>query len=107
QSTSLFYRKAKAVVRFASGYDTEVIGTSLVYGIPLSEFSAFRIGAGLSQTAVTTFAAFSSNEILDYVVQHGTRFKEAQLITGLTRDTRNRTFFASRGTLDSINFNLQ
>ena len=107
QSTSLFYRKAKAVVRFASGYDTEVIGASVVYGIPLSEFSAFRLGAGLSQTAVTTFASFSSNEILDYVVQHGDRFKEGQFITGFTRDTRNRTFFASRGMLDSINFNVE
>ncbi len=106
QTASAYFRKSQSVIRFSSGFDTNVVGGDLTYGIPLSEFASLRLGAGVSQTAVKTFPSASSNEILDFVIRNGTEFTEVQLRTGIARDTRNRTFFASSGMLTRFNFDI-
>ncbi len=106
QTVSTYYRKSQSVIRFSSGFDTNVVGGDLTYGIPLSEFTALRLGGGISQTAVKTFAGASSNEILKFVIDNGTAFTEFQLRTGISRDTRNRTFFASSGALTRLNLDI-
>lgn len=106
QTVSAYFRKSQSVIRFSSGFDTNVVGGDLTYGIPLSEFSSLRIGGGVSQTAVKTFPNASSNEILDFVIRNGTEFTELQLRTGIARDTRNRTFFASSGMLTRLNIDI-
>lgn len=102
QSLSAFYRKSDSVIRFASGFNTNVVGANLTYGIPLSEYMSLRAGLGVSETAVNTFANGSSDEVLQFVVDNGTRFTTAEARTGIIRDTRNRTFFATRGTLNQL-----
>lgn len=102
QTVSAFYRKADSVIRFSSGYNTNTIGANLTYGIPLSEYSSLRAGFGFEQTAVDTFPNSTSDEVLQFVVDNGTRFTNVEARTGITRDTRNRTFFATRGSLQSI-----
>jgi outer membrane protein insertion porin family len=106
QTVSAFYRKSQSVIRFSSGFDTNVVGGDLTYGVPLSEFTSLRIGGGVSQTAVKTFAGVSSDEILNFVIRNGTSFSEFQLRTGIVRDTRNRTFFASSGSLSRLNLDI-
>ncbi|WP_293000261.1 outer membrane protein assembly factor BamA [Nevskia sp.] len=106
QTVSTFFRKSQSVIRFSSGFDTNVVGGDLTYGIPLSEFTSLRVGAGVSQTAVKTFANASSDNILNFVIRNGTNFTEFQLRTGIARDTRNRTFFASSGALTRLNFDI-
>jgi len=106
QTVSAFYRKSQSVIRFSSGFDTNVVGGDLTYGIPLSEFTSLRIGGGVSQTAVKTFPGASSDEILNFVIRNGTSFSEFQLRTGIVRDTRNRTFFASSGSLSRLNLDI-
>jgi len=106
QTVSAFFRKSQSVIRFSSGFDTNVVGGDLTYGIPLSEFTSLRLGGGVSQTAVKTFAGASSNEILDFVIRNGTTFTEFELRTGIARDTRNRTFFATAGALTRFNLDI-
>lgn len=106
QTVSTYYRKSQSVIRYSSGFDTNIIGGDLTYGIPLSEFTALRIGAGVSQTAVKTFPGASSDQILNFVINNGTAFTEFQLRTGISRDTRNRTFFASSGSLTRLNVDI-
>ncbi|MCK9193484.1 MAG: outer membrane protein assembly factor BamA [Nevskia sp.] len=106
QTVSAFYRKSQSVIRVSSGFDTNVVGGDLTYGIPLSEFTSLRIGGGVSQTAVKTFPGASSDEILNFVIRNGTSFSEFQLRTGIVRDTRNRTFFASSGSLSRLNLDI-
>lgn len=106
QTVSTYYRKSQSVIRFSSGFDTDVIGGDLTYGIPLSEFTSLRIGGGISQTAVKTFPSASSDQILNFVINNGTAFTEFQLRTGIARDTRNRTFFASSGSLTRLNVDI-
>lgn len=107
QSVNVFYRRDKGVIRFNSGFDTNAIGASLVYGIPLSEYTTLRLGAGVSRTAMTTFPAYSADQVLQFVLENGSVFNEYTFKTGITRDTRNRTFFATRGMLDQLNLNVQ
>jgi outer membrane protein insertion porin family len=106
QTISTFYRRSKGVIRFSSGFDYNVIGADLTYGVPLSEFTFFRLGGGVSQTAVQTFPGSSSDQVLDFVINNGTEYTEYQLHTGIARDTRNRTFFASSGALTRLSIDV-
>ena len=106
QTISTYYRKSESVIRFSSGFNTNNFGINLTYGIPLSEFIALRAGFGYEQWAVETFPNGSSNEILDYVIRNGTEFSNFQLRTGIGYDSRNRTFFATRGALHSLSLDV-
>ncbi len=102
QSISAFYRRSESIIRFSSGFNTNVVGLNLTYGIPLSEYASFRIGGGIDRTSIETFAGTSADEVLRFAIENGTLFTNFELRTGLTFDTRNRTFFASRGALHQL-----
>lgn len=102
QSIGVFYRRSESIIRFSSGFNTNVVGANLTYGIPLSEFAALRIGGGIDQTAIETFPNSSSNEVLTFAIENGTSFTNFELRTGITYDSRNRTFFANRGGLHQL-----
>ena len=106
QTVSAFYRKSESVIRFSSGFNSNVLGLDLTYGIPLSEFTTLRAGGGVSQTTIETFPSASADEVLDFVLQSGSEFTDFTLRTGITRDTRNRTFFATRGALSRANLDV-
>ncbi len=106
QTASAYYRKSSSVIRFSSGFNSNVVGAGLTYLIPLSEYSSFRAGVGISDTALETFPGTSSDQVLKFVVENGSHFAVYELRTGLARDTRNRTFFADRGSLNQLNFDI-
>src|SRR5581483_2345038 len=83
-----------------------VVGAGLTYLIPLSEYSSLRTGIGVSDTAIETFPGTTSDQVLDFVVNNGAHFGVYELRTGIARDTRNRTFFADRGSLHQLNFDI-
>ncbi|MGQ0503464.1 MAG: outer membrane protein assembly factor BamA [Panacagrimonas sp.] len=107
QTVSVFFRRAESVIRQSSGFNYNTLGTSLTYGIPLSEYSVLRAGFGIEQTAIDTFANSSSDQVNEFVLDNGTKFTDFELRTGLSRDTRNRTFFASRGSLNSLSLDFK
>lgn len=106
QTISTYYRRSKGVIRYSSGFDYDVIGADLTYGIPLSEFTFLRIGGGASRTSLQTFPGNTSDQVLEFVINNGTSYNEYQLHTGIARDTRNRTFFASSGSLSRLNVDV-
>lgn len=106
QTISTYYRKAESVIRYSSGFNSNTLGADLTYGIPLSEFVSLRIGGGVAQTAIETFPSYSADEVLRFVRENGSSFTDFSLRTGITRDTRNRTFFASRGMLNRFNIDV-
>ena len=106
QTISTYYRRSKGVIRYASGFDYNVLGADLTYGIPLSEFTFLRLGGGVSRTALQSFPTLSSDQVLDFVINNGDVYNEYLLHTGIARDTRNRTFFASSGSLTRLNLDL-
>ena len=106
QSINLFARKSSSVIRASSGLNSNSVGVSMTYGIPLSEYTVLRAGVGVEQTAIETFPSSSSNEMLAFAVRNGVRYNEFQARTGITYDSRNRTVFADRGALHSLSLDL-
>ncbi|WP_028007660.1 outer membrane protein assembly factor BamA [Solimonas flava] len=106
QSISAYYRKSESVIRYSSGFNTNTVGANLTYGIPLSEFITLRAGFGVEDVAVQTFPTSSSDEILKFVINNGTQFFIYQARTGISYDSRNRTFFATRGALHALTMDL-
>lgn len=106
RTISATFRKSDQVIRYSSGFSTNTLSANLIYGIPLSEFLALRVGGGIEDIAVQTFSNSSSDEILRFVVENGSHYTEFQFRTGIGRDTRNRTLFASRGSLHQLNFDV-
>ncbi|MES0874247.1 outer membrane protein assembly factor BamA [Sinimarinibacterium thermocellulolyticum] len=106
QTISLFYRESESVIRFSSGFNSNIVGANLTYGIPLSEFVALRAGFGFEEVALETFAGTTSDEVLEFVVRNGTRFSTYQARTGISYDSRNRTFFATRGALHALSIDI-
>jgi len=106
RTISAFFRNSDQVVRFSSGFDTNSLGAALTYGLPMSEYSSLRLGVGVDRTAVNAFAGGSSNEVLEFLLNNGTRFTNFELRTGWTRDTRDRTIFPRRGMLNRFTFDI-
>ena len=105
QTWSVFYRESEGLNRFSSGFNLNVIGGNLTYGIPLSEFSSLRAGFGAEDTALDTFPN-SSTTILAFAIENGTRYQTFEARTGITRDTRNRVFFANKGMLNQLDLDF-
>ncbi len=106
RTVAAFFRKSQGVIRFSSGFDSNSFGGSLTYGIPLTEYSSLRLGLGAEETAITTFANNTADEVLQFVADNGSSFSTYEFRTGFSRDTRNRTIFASRGGLHRVNLDL-
>lgn len=106
QTINLNYEHEKGVILNTAEYNTNTLGGSLTYGIPLSEYSTFDLGGGVSRTNLTTFPGFSSTQVNQFVAQNGSGYTEYELKMGIVHDTRNRTIFASTGTLDKLSVNF-
>ena len=105
QTWGVSYRKTDGLNRYSSGFNLDVIGANLTYGIPISEYATVRAGVGYEDTALSTFAN-SSTQILQFAVDNGTHYQTFDARTGVTRDTRNRTFFADQGMLNQFDIDI-
>ncbi len=74
-------------------------GASVRFGVPLSEFSTFRVGLGYERTELGTTSG-TPDEINNFVAEEGEVFNIFDLNLGFTYDTRNRTVFATSGAVN-------
>lgn len=109
RTVAAFYRNTDQVIRFGSGFDLNSIGGSVTFGLPVSEFSSVRLGGGIQKNEITTriIPGLVSDQLARFVSDNGTDFLTYELRTGWARDTRNRTFFATRGNSTSISFDIK
>ena len=82
-----------------SRYLASTRGASVRFGVPLSEFSTFRVGVGYERTEIGTTDG-SPDEITTFVEEEGDVFNIYDLNLGFTYDTRNRTVFATSGAIN-------
>jgi outer membrane protein insertion porin family len=82
-----------------SRYLSSTRGASVRFGVPLSEFSTFRVGIGYERTEIGTTDG-SPDEITEFVDSQGEVFNIYDLNLGFTFDTRNRTVFATSGAIN-------
>lgn len=76
-------------------------GASVRFGIPLSEFSTMRVGLGYDRTELGTTSG-TPDEIIEFLDEEGDTFNVFDLSLGFTYDTRNRTVFATDGTVNRL-----
>src|SRR5699024_9505152 len=108
RTVSAYYRDTDRLTRVSSGFDMESIGTALTFGIPISEYSSLRLGLGLDNHDITTpINSDMSNELRHYIDETGRKATTLELRTGWRRDTRDRTFFATRGTYTALDFDIK
>jgi len=106
-------------------------GASVNFGVPLSEFSTFRVGAGYERTAITESTTTyikkfisgenaviqTASELVDengnFIVGdgdtvngNGDTFDLWNINLGFAFDTRNRTVFATSGFVNRFNFDV-
>lgn len=101
RSISLSYRQVDAEEADISNYSTDSYGASVAYGIPLSEYTNYRWGVKYDSTKITTGIATSQN-ILDFITAKGATNDTVQLFGSWAYDSRNRTIFATNGSLTSL-----
>lgn len=71
-------------------------GASVNFGVPLSEFSTFRVGAGYERTEIGRTET-TPDDINAFLDEHGDTFDLWNFDLGFSFDTRNRTVFATSG----------
>jgi len=97
-------------------YRTNSVGTTVGWGIPLSEVSSFAIGFGYDYTTITTYAGnvccdpvsgllvfeqLSPPQIIDYVQQFGNTTTTLSTNLGWSRNTINNPLWPTSGSLQS------
>jgi len=91
--------------RTTSRFDASTRGASLSFGVPLSEFSTFRIGVGYERTDIGLTAG-SPDDINAFVAENGDIYDVFDLSLGFAYDTRNRTVFATSGALNRLSLDV-
>ena len=95
RTLSAFIRERDADETRTSKFDASTRGASVSFGVPLSEFSTFRIGAGYERTEISETAG-TPDDIEAFLAEEGDVFDTVDLSLGFAYDTRNRTVFATR-----------
>lgn len=105
QSVNLFYRKTDTSQINIAKYSTDAYGAGLNYGIPLSEYTNFRIGLNLEHTELHT-TTDTTQSILDFCSANATiencAFDAYKANLGWSYDSRDRVLFPTEGTRASI-----
>ena len=80
-------------------------GANISFGVPLSEFSTFRVGLGYERTEIGTTGE-TPISILDFIEEEGDTFDIFDINLGFVYDTRNRTVFATDGTSNRLSLEV-
>lgn len=101
RSMSVYLREVDTSDSSLAEYATDVVGGSLSYGIPLSEYNTVRLGLGYENLKVKT-TQYTPTSYLDYLSINGRNYDLYKATLGWSHDTRNRTVFATEGLIQSI-----
>ncbi|MBX2837233.1 MAG: outer membrane protein assembly factor BamA [Gammaproteobacteria bacterium] len=85
-----------------SRYLSSTRGANVNFGVPLSEFSTIRLGGGYERTEIGTTAG-TPDDINAFIDREGEIFDAFHLNLGFSYDTRNRTVFATDGSINRFN----
>ncbi len=88
-----------------STYLSSARGASVNFGVPMSEFSRFSFGAGYERTEIGT-TVNTPDDINQFVDDNGDTYDLFNFNLGFTYDTRNRTVFATSGSVNRLNLDF-
>jgi outer membrane protein insertion porin family len=96
-----FYRETDADEANIADYSTDTYGLNVTYGFPISEYNSFRFGFDADSIDLKV-SDFASQEIRDFVDEHGDSFKSVGASASFSHDTRNRRIFPSEGGMQRV-----
>ena len=131
RTTSLTFRDITQFTSASSDFSTKTLTAGLDFGYPITEYQSLRLGVALQGAELVTVRGSSAQQAIDWVSNNGkrysrteqlvfrdpttgqdiptgvyqifgTKFKTAELVSGWSFDSRNRTLFATRGTRHSV-----
>lgn len=92
----LSYRNTDASRMYIARYNTDVASAGANLGIPLNEFDSLRFNLDLEHTKLDA-ASRSSQEILDFIEENGSKYNTLSISAGWVHDTLNRAIFPTKG----------
>ena len=116
RTTSFSYRDSSQYVSASSKLSTQQKSIGSHWSYPISEYQSLMVGATVNEATLATTQGYSSQQAVDWVRNngntfssrdfepsaqyyfYGTKFDTYELSAGWSIDTRNRAFFADRGT---------
>ncbi|WP_423820786.1 outer membrane protein assembly factor BamA [Salinisphaera sp. SPP-AMP-43] len=112
RTISAFYRKTDQLYSSSSSYDINSFGAAMTFNFPITEYSTLRAGIGAEQNEIQNVYDSDgelgvSDEVARFVRENGRTANTYELRTGFDRDTRNRTYFATRGSDTQLLFNIK
>lgn len=93
------------------GYTTSEYNAGILFGIPVGNepgvFNRIQVGASYQNELIKISPQNASNtglsnQVNDYITQHGTHYQQADFKLGFTRDSRDKAMFPTRGGLHSL-----
>lgn len=100
-----FIRETDTTESSSIRYFDSTRGGSISFGVPISEFSRFTLGLGIEQIEISPTDG-SPQEIKDFLFDFGDNYDIFNVLLGYSHDTRNRTVFATSGTVNRLNLEL-
>lgn len=88
-----------------SSYSTDYYGSSITYGIPISDFDRINFGYGYEYIRIKTDSR-SPFQVLDFIKDKGASFNEAKFTAGWSHNKLDRAIFPTQGFAQSINVEL-
>ena len=98
RTTSLTYSKYDTADTALISYLSNKTAAGMSYQIPVSEFSAFQVGASLSKNEIIQTIDSSVLEINEFIDNYGKQHDQLSIPVAYIFDTRNRTIFPDSGT---------
>ena len=105
RSIRVSYRQTDASQLNAANYIADVVGGTITYGIPMSEYDTVRLGVGYDNTAIQTTSR-TPQSYLDFLEENADTFDVFKLSLSWSHDTRNRTVFATEGFVQTLSTDI-
>ncbi|MFT3742584.1 MAG: outer membrane protein assembly factor BamA [Gammaproteobacteria bacterium] len=96
QGFSLYYQQTKPDSVNIASYTLDAYGGSMNYRMPLSDYDYFSFSYGYEYLRLLT-GSDPSQDIEDFVDEHGNHFNNVKLLTSWTRNTYDRAILPTRG----------
>lgn len=95
-----------AIKDLNSGYVADEYNLGLLYGIPVgqeqSAYNRIFAGASYQNILINLIRNKASNQVLNFINNHGRRYQELDLKFGYSRDSRDRAIFPTRGSFNTV-----
>ena len=93
----VFSRATDASQANLADYNTDSLGASMDFGIPLTEYTNARMGLGYEKTDIKLNDLTAPRTYRDWVLNNGKTFEEYNATASYSYDSRNRAIFPDSG----------